>query len=111
MVKVLLSEPTRADRTTGKKTIKVGAAYEREFERYLVRQNLEEVPRLVKPISIPPKGSRSRSKPACSPPWRWSRRTARRASRNCCPTSSARRDRRKSCDSRNFPMSPAWAMH
>ena len=48
MVKAPLNEPTARSSHDGKKTIKVGAAYVREFERYLIRQNLEEVPRLVK---------------------------------------------------------------
>ena len=41
-----LSSPTRASSHSGR-TIKSGAAYERDFERYLVRQHLERSPDIV----------------------------------------------------------------
>src|SRR6185369_12405922 len=46
MAKPPLNEPT-ARSTSNSRTIKVGAAYEREFERYLVRLFLEQQPSMV----------------------------------------------------------------
>ena len=47
MAKPSLDGPTARSTANGSRTIKIGAAYEREFERYLVRLFLEREPALV----------------------------------------------------------------
>ena len=96
--------------TQNKKPIKVREAYDREFERYLVRCFSSSTrQRSAKFLDLDGRGETAASRTVCSPRSRSSRKPARRAWRSCCRNSSARRARRRCCASRNFPMSPASA--
>jgi hypothetical protein len=120
-----LDKPT-APSTRAGKAIKVGEAYDREFERYLVRMvlerfaaedgvefqkagpGLEPCGQFFPAISTATKGGGCPSKPACSPRSRWNRRRALRGWRSCCHSSRGRRGVRRYCGWRSFPGSQGW---